>query len=62
MLNKKVIFMWLLIDKAKGIEVSVYRHPPASVFDTRVKFSLFDFFSLFLFLSAKNILGKHKVI
>ena len=48
--------------KAEGIEVSVYRHPPASVFDSRVKFSLFDFFFIISFLSAENILGKHSII
>ena len=31
--------------KAYGIKVTVYRHPPACVFDTRVKFSLVEIFS-----------------
>ena len=44
--------------------LSVYRPPSACVLDTRVKFSLFEFFSLFLFLAKafdKNILGKHNI-
>ena len=54
--------MFVQVPKAEGLEVSVYCHPPASVFDNHVKFSLFDFFPLFLFLSAKNTLGKHNII
>ena len=42
------------MSKAKGIEVSVYRHPPASVFDTRVKFSLFYFFFIISFFIGKK--------
>ena len=30
--------------EACGIKVTVYCHPPACVFDTRMKFSLFEFF------------------
>ena len=44
-------FFAVLPNKAYGIKVTVYRHPPACVFDTRVKFSLFEFFSLFIFFS-----------
>ena len=63
-LSQQCIVRKVAFSKAYGIKVTVYRHPPMCVFDARVKFSSFEYFSLFFFLPTafdKNILGKHNI-